>query len=118
VIAFFWAAAVVSVLLVALGTIVCVRKLRALVAIGDRLSKHPLFVTFATAEASSDTIGRAAQHMTDSLQKLGDGVRAVSEALGAIAAFAEFVNVIAKSVEELLEVFVPTLRGHPATKQI
>jgi hypothetical protein len=117
-IAFFWAASIVSVLLVATGTIVCARKLRAFVALGDRFGSHPFFVTMQTAEASGARIGHAAQTLTDASRKLGDGFRAIGEALGAVAEFATFVNVIAKSVEELLELFVPTLRGGPSTPQI
>jgi hypothetical protein len=109
VIAFFWAALIVTVLFVAIGVIVCVRKLSALTAASDRLDKHPLFVILRTAKASSDKIGRAAQNMSDASQKLGDGFRAIGEALGAVAAYVTFVTAIAKSVEELLEVFIPIL---------
>jgi orotidine-5'-phosphate decarboxylase len=118
VITYFWAALVVSVVGVAVAALVCARKLPALTAASDQLSKHPLFVTLQTSQTSGDELARAAQNMTDAAQKLRAGMQAIGEALGAVAAYATFVDAIAKSVEELLEVFVPTLRGHAAsTKQ-
>ena len=116
-IAFFWSALIVTALCVAIGAIVCVKKLSALTAAGDRLSKHPLFVTLQTVSASGDKFGHAAASVTDAWQKFDAGARSIGDALSAVAMYATFVSAIAKSVEELLEVFVPTLRGRTSTDQ-
>jgi hypothetical protein len=114
VIAFFWAALIVTALCVAIGAIICIKKFSALTAAGDRLSKHPLFVALRTASASSDKFGHATASVADAWQKFDAGARSIGDALSAVAMYAAFVSAIAKSVDELLEVFVPTLRGRPA----
>jgi hypothetical protein len=114
-IAFFWAALIVTLLCAAIGAIVCVRKSSALLAASGRLSEHPLFATIRSADALGERVGRTVETLSSSSQKFGASLRVIGEALAAVAAYAAFVDSIAKSVEELLEVFVPRLRGAEPT---
>lgn len=116
-IAFFWICALVSAVCVTLAAFGCARKLSALTTATGRLAEHPLFVTLGSAEASGAQMSRAGQRLTGSMQRLGDAFRATGEALAAVAAYAGFVSAIAKSAEDLLDAFVPALRGSAAAER-
>jgi len=111
VIAFFWICALISVVSMTLAALAFARRLSVLAAAIGQLAEHPLFATLRSAEASGAQMGHAAQNLTDAMRKLGEAFRTIGESLGAVAAYAGFVSAIAKSIEDLLDVFVPTLRG-------